>query len=109
MLEAVLESEGAERVLKFLAARKKAYAREITDFWKLRVSTCQSQLSRMERNGLLTSEKSGRTEVYSFNRRYAFSEDVQNLLLKALSFCPPDLQDDLHYKRKRPRRSGKPL
>jgi len=109
MLEAVLGSEGAERVLMFLAARNKGYAKEISDFWKMRVSTCQSQLSRLERDGLLTSEKSGRTKVYSFNRRYAFSEDVQNLLLKALSFCPQDLQDDLNYKRKRPRRSGKPL
>ncbi len=109
MLEAVLGSEGAERVLMFLAARKQGYAKEIADFWKMRVSTCQSQLSRMERDGLLTSEQFGRTRVYSFNRRYAFSEDVQNLLLKALSFRPPELQDALHYQRKHPRRSGKPL
>jgi predicted transcriptional regulator len=109
MLEAVLGSEGAERVLMFLAARKKGYAKEISDFWEMRVSTCQSQLSRMERDGLLISEQSGRTRVYSFNRRYSFSEDVQNLLLKALSFCPPELQEDLQHNRRRPRRIGKPL
>jgi predicted transcriptional regulator len=109
MLEAVLGSEGAERVLMFLAARNRGYAKEISDFWYMRVSTCQSQLSRMERDGLLISEKSGQTRVYSFNKRYAFSEDVQNLLLKALSFCPPDLREDLQHNRRRPRRSGKPL
>jgi len=63
----------------------------------------------MERDGLLIAEKSGRTKVYRFNRRYAFSEDVQQLLLKALSFCPSDLQEDLQFNRRRPRRTGKPL
>lgn len=109
MLEAALGSEGAERVLLFLAARKKGYAKEISDFWGMRVSTCQSQLSRMERDGLLVAETSGRTKLYSFNKRYAFSEDIQNLLLKALSFCPPGLREDLQQNRRRPRRSGKPL
>jgi predicted transcriptional regulator len=109
MLEAVLGSEGAERVLMFLAVRKKGYAKEISDFWNMRVSTCQSQLSRMERDGLLISERSGRTKVYSFNGRYSFSEDIQRLLLKALSYCPADLQDDLKFNRRRPRRTGKPL
>jgi hypothetical protein len=109
MLEAVLGSEGAERVLMFLAVRKKGYAKEISDFWNMRVSTCQSQLERMERDGLLIAEKSGRTKVYSFNQRYSFLEDVQQLLLKALSFCPPDLRDDLQFNRRRPRRTGKPL
>lgn len=109
MLEAVLGSEGAQRVLMFLAARNKGYAKEISDFWDMRVSTCQSQLSRMERDGLLMAEKFGRTRVYSFNKCYLFSEDVQNLLLKALSFRPPDLREDLQHNRRRPRRSGKPL
>ena len=36
MLEAVLGSEGAERVLMFLAARNKGYAKEISDFWNIR-------------------------------------------------------------------------
>ncbi len=109
MLEAVLGSEGAERVLMFLAARKKGYAKEISDFWGMRVSTCQSQLARMERDGLLIAEKSGRTKVYSFNRRYSFSQEVQQLLLQALSYCPSDLQEDLQCNRRRPRRTGKPL
>jgi predicted transcriptional regulator len=109
MLEAVLGSEGAERVLMFLAVRKKGYAKEISDFWNMRVSTCQSQLSRMEREGLLVSENSGRTKIYSFNRRYSFSEDVQQLLLKALGYFPADLREDLQLNRRRPRRTGKPL
>jgi predicted transcriptional regulator len=109
MLEAVFGSEGAERVLMFLAVRKQGYAKEISDFWDMRVSTCQSQLARMEREGLLASENVGRTKLYSFDRRYAFSEDIQKLLLKALGFFPSDLREDLQLNRRRPRRTGKPL
>ncbi|MDZ7781637.1 MAG: winged helix-turn-helix domain-containing protein [Halioglobus sp.] len=109
MLEAVVGTESAERILMFLAARKKGYAKEISDFWDMNLSVCQNQLGRMERDGLLTSEKSGRTKVYSFNKRYAFSDDVQQLFLKALGYCPKHLQADLKLNRKRPRRSGKPL
>lgn len=109
MIEAIVGSEGAERVLLFLAARNSGYAREIASCWSMDVSTVQSQLLRMERDGLLVSRTIGRTRVFEFNQRYAFKNEVRILLDKALTQLPPTVQDKLRLQRKRPRRSGKPL
>lgn len=108
MIEAIVGSEGAERVLLFLAARGSGYAREIAVCWSMDVSTVQNQLLRMERDGLLISRKIGRTRVFEFNSRYAFKDEVAALLQKALSKLPSDTLDKLTLERRRPRRTGKP-
>lgn len=109
MIEAIVGSEGAERVLLFLAARGSGYPREIAACWSMDVSTVQNQLLRMERDGLLVSRKVGRTRVFEFNPRYVFKQEVEALLGKALTHLPPDIQAQLTLQRKRPRRTGKPL
>lgn len=109
MLEAVVGSEGAERVLLFLAARRQGYALEIANTLEMSVSNVQKHLERMERDGLLVSEKVGRTRVFSFNPRYMFKEEVDALLTKALGFTPSPLKEKLLLGRRRPRRKGKPL
>ena len=109
MLEAVVGSEGAERVLLFLAARRQGYALEIANTFDMSVSNVQKHLERMERDGLLVSEKVGRTRVFSFNPRYMFKEEVDDLLTKALGFAPSPLKEKLLLDRRRPRRKGKPL
>ena len=53
MIEAIVGSEGAERVLLFLVARGEGYASEIASFYDMDVSTVQNQLKRMERDGLI--------------------------------------------------------
>ena len=109
MLEAVVGSEGAERVLLFLSARRQGYALEIANMFGMSVSNVQKHLERMERDGLLVSEKIGRTRVFSFNPRYIFKDEVDALLTKALNFAPPALKEQLLLDRRRPRRKGKPL
>ena len=109
MLEAVLGSEGAERVLIFLVARGQGYALEIANMFKMSVSNVQKHLERMERDGLLVNTKTGRTRVYSLNPRYAFKEEVEALLNKALTMSPEPLKEKLLLDRRRPRRRGKPL
>ena len=109
MIEAIVGSEGAERVLLFLTARQEGYASEIAETFGLRVSTVQNQLRRMERDGLLVNNAVGRTRVYRFNPRYEFREEVQALLQKALSRLPKSEAEKLVFSRRRPRRAGKPL
>ncbi|MCB1732762.1 MAG: winged helix-turn-helix transcriptional regulator [Pseudomonadales bacterium] len=109
MIEAIVGSEGAERVLLFLAARDSGYPREIANSWSMDVSTVQNQLLRMERDGLLVSRTVGRTRVFEFNPRYAFKDEVKALLNKALAQLPPGVREQLTLQRKRPRRTGKPL
>lgn len=70
MLEAVLGSTGAERVLIVIAGRGKAYAREIAKVFDLNPPAVHKQLDRMEREGLLVSQEVGRTRVYEINPRF---------------------------------------
>lgn len=109
MIEAIVGSEGAERVLLFLIARREGYASEIASFYDMDVSTVQNQLKRMEREGLLVNKLSGRTRVYKFNPRYAFLAELEALLDKALSMAPDRLRESLTIVRRRPRRTGKPF
>ncbi|MBN7797384.1 winged helix-turn-helix domain-containing protein [Parahaliea mediterranea] len=109
MIEAIVGSEGAERVLLFLAARGSGYPREIANSWSMDVSTVQNQLLRMERDGLLVSRKVGRTRVFEFNPRYVFKDEVKALLAKALKQLPSEVLEQLTLLRTRPRRTGKPL
>ena len=109
MLEAVLGSTNAERVLLFLVARGEGYATEIARTFDTDLSPIQKQLDRMERDGLLINKKVGRTRLYRFNPRYAFVDGVKQLVEKALKLSPPELQEELLYNRRRPRKRNKPL
>ena len=109
MLEAILGSINAERVLLFIVAREEGYATEIARFYETDLSPIQKQLDRMERDGLLINKKVGRTRVYRLNPRYAFLEEVKQLLNKALEFSPSTLKEGLLMARERPRKKGKPL
>lgn len=109
MLEPILGSKNAERVLLFILARDQGYAREIARFSGADPDSVQKQLARLELGGLLVSKSEGRTRLYRFNPRYSFLKELKALLNKALSFYPPDEQARLTVVRRRPRRQGKPL
>ena len=108
MLAPLLGSKGSEKVLIFIAARGEGYAREISKFFDMDVSTIQNQLDKFEMGGILASTTKGRTRLYTFNPRYAFLKELKLLLEKALSFYPEDEQERLVMERRRPRRRGKP-
>ena len=109
MLEALVGSTNAERVLLFLSARKEGYASEIARTYGVGPSLIQKQLDRMERDGLLVAQQVGRTRVYSFNPRFPFVAEVRGLMLKALEKYPDELQGKIRLDRRRPRRKGKPF
>lgn len=109
MIEVLLGSEYAEKVLVFLAARGKGYASEIAVFYDTALVTIQNQLRKFEDGAVLVSFKVGRTRVYEFNPAFAFLAEIKTLLEKALSFYPPEEIERLKMNRRRPRRTGKPL
>jgi hypothetical protein len=109
MLAPLLGSISGERVLLFIYARGEGYAREIARFFNTDLTPIQKALEKFEVNGMLTSRLRGKTRLYSFNPRYPFKTEVENLLRKALTFYPPDQQEALLMNRRRPRRRGKPL
>jgi len=109
MIESIVGSKNAERVLLYIFAREQGYTREIARFWNADADSIHKQLVRLERDGVLFSKSLGKTVVYSFNPRYAFLKELKALLNKALSFYPKDEQDSLLIVRRRPRRKDKPL
>jgi hypothetical protein len=109
MLQPILGSENAERVLIFLLARKEGYPTEIARFYRKDVFGIQKQLNRLEIGGVLVSRTIGRTRLYSFNPRYPFLRELTGLLEKAFSFYPPEEREALTMNRRRPRRREKPL
>ena len=108
MLTPLLGSKGSEKVLIFIATRGEGYARGISQFFGMDISTIQNQLDKLELGGILASTTKGRTRLYSFNPRYPFLKELKQLLDKALSFYPEDEREKLVMERRRPRRRGKP-
>lgn len=108
ILEPLLGSVNAERVLIYILARDEGYARAIARFFGADPDSIQKQLVKLETGGVLTSKEMGRTVIYRFNPRYAFLRELKQLLSKALEAYPPEEIERLQYSRRRPRRRGKP-
>ncbi len=109
MLEPLLGSKGAERVLMFITARQEAYPREISRYFGMGIYPVRKQLDKLELGGILVSFSKGRTRIYTFNPRYPFLKELKALLEKALAYYPEEEQKKLMLNRRRPRRRGKPL
>lgn len=109
MIEVLLGSKNAERVLLYLFTRGEGYAREIASFYNTDLKPIQMQLDKFEKGGVLVSRSIGRTRPYEFNPRYPFLNELKALLEKALSFYPAKEQEELTMNRRRPRVKGKTL
>ncbi|MFO7891149.1 MAG: winged helix-turn-helix domain-containing protein [bacterium] len=108
MLEPLLGSTNAERVLIFIYSRDEGYVREIARFFNSDPDSIQKQLKRLEAGGVLVSKTAGKTRLYSFNPRYPFLRELRMLLEKALQFYTDEEREKLLMNRRRPRRGGKP-
>jgi hypothetical protein len=109
MIEVLLGSKNAERVLLYIFTRGEGYAREIASFYNTDLKPIQMQLDKFEKGGVLVSRSIGRTRPYEFNPRYPFLNELKALLEKALSFYPAKEQEELTMNRRRPRAKGKTL
>ena len=109
MIEVLLGSKNAERVLIYIFSREEGYAREIARFFNSDLKSIQKQMDKLEAGGVLVSREVGRTRPYIFNPRYPFLSELKSLLEKALSFYPQEQRDELMMNRRRPRAKGKAL
>jgi predicted ArsR family transcriptional regulator len=109
MLESLFGNETAERVLLYLTNYGEAYANGVGKTFGISASQALNQLLRLEAGGILVSRMVGRTKVFTFNPRWAFKEDLTNLLEKALARLPESETKKYYRERTRPRRSGKIL
>lgn len=109
MLEAILGNKTIEKVLLYLYAYKQGYAKGIAVLFNTSVNGIQQQLKRLEDGGIVVSMMKGNVRLYEFNPRYAFREEVELLLKKAMDYIPAAEKDKYYKLRTRPRRKGKPI
>lgn len=109
MIEVLLGSKNAERVLIYILSREEGYPREIARFYNTDLKSIQNQMDKLEAGGVLVSRAVGRTRPYVFNPRYPFLAELKSLLEKALSFYPANEQETLKMNRRRPRAKRKEL
>ncbi len=107
MLQAILGSQSAERILVYLYARDEGFVREIARFYETSMTPLLKQLDKLEKAGVLAGRDAGRTRLYSFDPRYPFLKELKALLKRAIEFYPEDLREQLMMVRRRPRRKGK--
>ncbi len=111
MLEYLFENKNVEKILMYLSLHSKANASELSRSFETALDPIQKTLKKLEEGGLLASFLEGRTRVFYWNPRYPFLKEIQDLAQKAYSFLPAEIQETYYQstKRKRPRRTGKPL
>ena len=109
MLEAIVGSAAAEKVLLYLQNYEQAYGREIATTFDLAQSQVQKQLVKPESGGVLVSRRIGRTKLYQWNPRNPLVPALRALLGYALESLPLADQQRFFRRRTRPRRSGKAL
>ncbi len=111
MLEYLFANKNVEKILIYLCLHDKANATELSRSFDSALDPIQKTLRKLEEGGLLASFLEGRTRVFQWNPRYPFLEEIQALAKKAYSFLPPDIRETRYQstKRKRPRKTGKPL
>jgi hypothetical protein len=109
MLANLLGSTNKERVLIYLTARSRGYARQIARFFDAPLNPVQNAMEKLETAGVLVSRAVGRTREYEFNPRYPARSELIALLNRALLLYPATLREKLLLIRLRPRRKGKPL
>jgi hypothetical protein len=109
MIGQLLGSLNKERVLIYLAARGRGYARGIARFFGVPLSPIQVAIEGLEAAGVIVGRSVGNTREYEFNPRYAARDELRALLDRALQLYPAKMRDELILARMRPRRKGKPL
>ena len=109
MLESIVGSATAEKVLLYLQNYEQAHGRGIAAAFGLAQSQVQKQLRKLESGGVLVSRLAGRTRLYEWNPRNVLVPPLRALLQVALEALPPAEQQRYFRRRTRPRRSGKAL
>lgn len=109
MLESIVGSVAAEKVLLYLQNYEQAHGRGIAATFGMAQSQVQKQLRKLESGGVLVSRMAGRTRLYEWNLRNPLVPHLRALLQAALESVPPAEQQRYFRRRTRPRRSGKAL
>ena len=109
MLAELFGSQTTEKCLLFIAAMSESYALEIAKTFNISKTQVTRSLVKLEQADILIGQEKGRTRIYSLNKSWYLSKELNALLQKALSNIPLDQQEKYFMKRLRPRKKNKVL
>ncbi len=89
MLDAVFGSKSRQKILLFLFVNGKCYGTQLQRLLNTPLTPIQSALSRLEKNGVISSYFEGKTRVYQFNPAFPLLDALESLLKKAYTLLPP--------------------
>ncbi len=111
MLEKLFGNVVIEKILFYLLVNEKGYATELRKALGTPLYSIQIALARLEKGGIIVRQPHGKTQIYQFNPRYPFLDELKAFLKKAYNSLPEEMRKRLYESsvRKRPRRQGKPI
>jgi len=111
MLEKLFGNAVIEKILFYLFVNERCYASNLRAVFDIPLYSIQNALSRLEQGSIIVRHAEGKTQIYQFNPRYPFINELKAFLEKAYAFLPDDHKRKFYEMpiRKRPRRKGKPL
>jgi DNA-binding transcriptional ArsR family regulator len=109
MLETILGSEIAAKVMLYLIHYDEAYANGISKDMELTLSQVQKQLDKFESAGVLVSKKIGTIRLYKFNPKLGVVKKFIAMIESFYEAIPLKQREVMFQTRRRPRRKGKPI
>ena len=109
MLDKVLGSEIAMKIMLHLVHYNEIYPSAVAKDYKLTLSAVQKQFARFEEAGILVSKLVGRTRVYFFNKKSKSALKFFELVKVYYDGLSIKDKEKMFSQRRRPRRQGKPI
>ena len=82
MLERLFGNVVIEKILFYLLANEKGYATQLKKALSIPLYSIQIALARLEQGAILVRHAQGKTQVYQFNPRYPFLDELKVFLKK---------------------------
>ena len=111
MMESLFGNVVIEKILFYLLINEECYPSQLRQIFQTSLFSFQRALARLEKGGVIVSNRKGKTLLYQFNPSYPFLKELKLFLEKAYDGFPQDIRDKYYEQmiRQRPRRQGKPL
>ncbi|MES2273373.1 MAG: DUF6314 family protein [Chlamydiota bacterium] len=88
MLKGLFSNRNVERILFFLFVNEKCYGAQIQSMLRVPLTPVQKALSRLEKEGVVSSHYEGKTRIYQFSPAYPLRFELEMLLKKAYTLLP---------------------
>lgn len=109
MLEKILGSETAMKIMLHLVHYGEIYPSAVAKDYQISLSGVQKQFQRFEDAGVLVSKLVGKSRVYFFNKKFPVTRPFMELVKIYYDGLSLEDKERLFGTRRRPRRPGKPV